>query len=121
MSIKEKMTLVRRLNREARQKKGIESESSVDKALQLLVDNDLISTSWNASGTEDRKFGIDRHLQLLDGTEVYLQIKSSKSGLDKAKQIFPHIPVIEVRENEDIISISNRIRGLIQAKLKGKF
>jgi len=121
MSIREAITRVKKLNREAEKRKGIDSESTVDTALNLLIAKDIITTSWNADGIEDRKFGIDKHIQLPDGTIIDLQVKSSQRGANYAKQIFPHIPVIQVVENESLESLSNRIHGLIQSKLKGKF
>ena len=87
----------------------------------MLIKENIIATSWESSGTENRNYGIDRQIQLLDGTILEMQIKSSKIGKDHAKQNFPHIAVIQVIENESLENLSSRIRGLIQAKLKGKF
>lgn len=89
MTIKEAFARVRSLNRQADQKKGRQSEARVDEALNLLADSGVITTSWNASGVEDRNFGIDRHIQLPDGTLINLQIKSSRKGVNIARQIFP--------------------------------
>lgn len=112
---------VHELNKMARNRLGAESEKIVDDALNLLVENGAIVTSWIADGNEDREFGIDRHLQLSDGTIIDLQVKSSITGVNEAKRRFPHIPVIEVKNDEDLEQLSKRIQGLIQSKLKGKF
>lgn len=121
MTIKDAMVRVRNLNRQAERKKGMESEAIVDDALDLLVKKGIITTSWNADGTEDRKFGIDRHIQLPDGAIIDLQVKSSQFGVNKARQVFPHVPTINVVRGENLENLSNRIRGLIQSKLRMKF
>lgn len=121
MSITEALRKVRALNRRAELKRGERSEEDVDQALDLLIKKGTIVTSWSASGSEDRESGIDRHIQLPDGSIIPLQVKSSDTGVKKAKTNFPHIPVIRVSDNEDIKDLSNRITGLIQSKLDGKF
>lgn len=75
MSIREAMRQVREQNKRASERHGKNSENKADEALTFLAVNEQIAAFWNASGTEDRLYGIDRHIQLPDGRMVDLQIK----------------------------------------------
>ncbi|WKZ26069.1 MAG: hypothetical protein QY322_02035 [bacterium] len=121
MSIREAIREVRKKNKESGRRRGKESENKVGDALGILAANGYITTSWDASGTEDKFEGIDKHIQLPDGTIIDLQVKSSRSGVDIARQNYPHIPAIEVDYNEKIDHLAMRLLGLIRAKVEGRF
>ncbi|MBI3443185.1 hypothetical protein HY008_00785 [Candidatus Woesebacteria bacterium] len=66
-----------RFRRKEARRKGGRSEQIVDTALDLLIDEQKITSWWPCRGKQDTREGIDRIVMKLSGSEEPLQIKSS--------------------------------------------
>ena len=113
MTIQEAMREVRMKNRQAERRKGVRSEDFVDNALDLLAKNGQITTFWHGSYQEDQD-GVDFRIQMVDGTEKDLQVKSSLYYMTRFKIYHPFIPCIVVNPDENITSLSKRLWYLIR-------
>lgn len=78
-------------------KKGHNSESRTDEALEWLRSREKITCWWPGHWQQDRE-GVDRMVQLTNGEERPLQIKSSQTGLEKAVKNHPEIPCVVAKE-----------------------
>jgi hypothetical protein len=83
---------IRRLRRE----RGNDSESMADDALNWLQARGIITTWWPANWNEDHKEGVDRIVQLVNGAERPLQVKSSPRGKEEACEHHPEIPCVVI-------------------------
>jgi len=97
----------------AKERKGRDSENRAEEALDWLFENGHIATWWLPNYDEDRREGTDKFVQLLDGQEKRLQVKSSRSGFDHAMKNYPYICCIIVQENENVEGLAWRILGVL--------
>ena len=113
MSIKEAMQEVRRLNRMADRKKGKNNEDKTDQALSILQEQGKITTYWHANYREDQD-GTDFRIQLSDGGEKSLQVKSSVYYMVKFKAVHPFIPCIVVEDDVNTNVLANKILNILK-------
>ena len=92
---------------------GKRSEELTDQALNLLENKQKIASWWPAKWQEEKRGGIDRIIQRLDGTEIPLQIKSSRTGVECALKNHPQIPCLQVKRDDTPFWVAGRILKII--------
>ena len=81
--------------------------------LALAENKQKIASWWPAKWQEEKRGGIDRIIQRLDGTEIPLQIKSSRTGVECALKNHPQIPCLQVKRDDTPFWVAGRILKII--------
>jgi len=104
-------TSIKKVFREVGIQRGETAELLVEKTLQELTDSfEWIKDFRKSTPEEDKKRGVDFVISTKDVGNLFLQIKSSWSGKEKALKKHPRIPVVVVHLGEDLTQIENKIR-----------
>ena len=96
-------------------RKGRRNEHRAKKGFDLLRTQGKITAHWY-DGKLDITDATDRVIQMPDGEERKIQIKSSNIYADKHKREHPHIPVIVVEKSDDTQRIAHKIETALRKK-----
>lgn len=96
-------------------RKGRRNERRAKKGFDLLREQEKITAHWH-NETLDITDATDRVIQMPDGEERAIQIKSSPAGANKHKMKHPHIPVIVVEKGDDTQRIAHKIETALRKR-----
>jgi len=111
--------IINKKNKEISQQRGENNEKKVAQALLILKEEGKIKNfRQTEKGGKEDKTGKDFIIYLNEGGKTYLQVKSSKTGVEKHKlqnsrlSKYGKIPVIQIDSSESIKEIVKKIRKL---------
>jgi hypothetical protein len=111
--MKGKIRKIDRIFWEISKERGHYAEKKTEDALSQMLESGEIVSFYKTNKKDDKFRGIDFFVISQEGEKIPIQIKSSFSGAKTHLKEFPNIPVIVIELHEDLESIKNKIRNLI--------